>query len=143
MRRSLWLIGTVGATACASVLGLLVAVHVTHPRDEAGYMHYLVTYGGVFEAAGGTVPAKAALIAEGDRACNWLDGQTWALWRTDPPLRVTAVEARYGDELRHVPLPWSSQPDHWTIGAAAWQYLCPAALELREPHDIFGATAHD
>ena len=143
MRRSRWIIGGAAVVVCLSAVGGLVAVNVTHPRDEAAYMSYMLTYGGVANGPGGTVPARADLIAEGDRACDWLGGQTWALWRTDPPLRVPAMETRYAEQVQHVPLAWSGQPDHGTIAGAAWGYLCPAALELREPHDIFGATAHD
>ena len=138
MRRVGYVIAALAAAATLGGASALIAVHVTHPRDERAYLNYLQTYGQVGDAGVGTVPASDLLVAEGDRSCDWLGGQPWALWRTDTRFRILIVESRYTDETKAVPLAWSGQPDHATIAAAAWNYLCPAALELREPHDVFG-----
>ncbi len=62
----------------------VLGVHVTHPRDEDGYLAHLRKYGDrQHDEPLRTLPPTADLIAEGDAACEWLREQPCALWRHD------------------------------------------------------------
>jgi hypothetical protein len=121
------------------VIGLAVAVvlagpvvvfgvHVTHPRDEDGYLAYLARYGDPDTA--GPVPAlppTADLIAEGDAACDWLREQPFALWRTNPECRYPALYGRYRrHDAGRVPRWGTAPPGTGNATTAAWHYLCAA-----------------
>lgn len=120
----------------------IAAVELTHPRNEAAYIDYMRTYGGAASPINNP-PSAAALIAEGDRACGWLGGQPWALWRTSDQYRILSVQDRYNQQTAGHTAPGLVNPDRLGIAAGAWAYLCPAAMELRKPHFIFSDPHQD
>ena len=143
----MWRARTVAAVGLAGVLvatavgaaALVVGVQLTHPRDTAAYIDYLHTYGSTTGEQLVDLPPAADLVAAGDHACDWLAGQTWALWRTDVSRRVSTLQARYENEFGDEPTGWGAAPARDAVLAAAWAYLCPATLELRRPHWVVGA----
>jgi hypothetical protein len=139
-------------TPVLAVAGTVIAVHLEHPRDEAAYLEYLRLYGqGVqtgttsddFSDAPIALPSIPALIAEGDRACDWLGHQDYALWRTDPAHRVNALYGRYDASVAGRSLAWVGPPDDSSVAGAAWAHLCPATLELHKPHFVFTSSQPD
>lgn len=136
MKRAVAIVGGLAVIAALIGAGWIVNVYRTHPRNESGYIAYLQTYG-IDNTPTAHLPARALLITEGDRACDWLGGQTWALWRTTPQYRIGNLELRYTGEVDGRQTGWGSTPDRASITSAAWNYLCPATLELRKPHFIF------
>ncbi|MCZ7436046.1 hypothetical protein O7598_06560 [Micromonospora sp. WMMC241] len=123
--------------AVAGVLAAPVAVlwvHVTHPRDEDGYLAYLKQYGNrQSDEPLEVLPPTADLIAEGDAACDWLREQPYALWRQDPRYGELAVYRRYLDQIGDRSPRWGGAlPDLDSVAGGAWNYLCAADRELRE-----------
>ena len=117
--------------APATVLG----VHVTHPRDESGYVAYLKQYGDPQgDRPVAVLPPTADLLAEGDAACDWMREQPYALWRTDSQYRLLAVHERYKQHVADRSPRWGTDlPEMGPVTTAAWEYLCPAEWELRQP----------
>jgi len=63
----------------AGPVGLL-GVHLTHPRDEDGYLAYLRQYGDTSsDDPVPVLPPTGDLLAEGDSACGWMREQPHAL----------------------------------------------------------------
>lgn len=145
-------LGAAVVALALAVVGTVVVVHLKHPRNEAAYLEYLRLYGrGVQTSATGddftdapiALPSIPALIAEGDRACDWLGHQGYALWRTGASHRVDALYQRYDTLTQSRQLPWAGDPDHVSIAAAAWAHLCPATLDLHKPHYVFSSSEPD
>ncbi|MFF4892932.1 hypothetical protein [Micromonospora chersina] len=135
MRKRLW--GMLGL-AVAGVLAVpvtVLGVHVTHPRDEDGYLAYLKQYGDrQSDEPLQVLPPTADLIAEGDVACDWLREQPYALWRHDPQYRELAIYQRYLEQVGDRSPKWGNAlPDLGSVTGAAWNNLCPADRELRQP----------
>ena len=115
----------------AAVFGVKVA----HPRDEDGYLAYLAQYGDPDTSGPVPVlPPAADLIAEGDAACDWLGEQPYALWRTDPTYRYSALYDRHRqNDAGREPRWGTAPPGTGNVTTAAWSYLCAAEWELRQP----------
>jgi hypothetical protein len=150
-RRLVLAVLAVTVTPVLAVAGTVVAVHLEHPRDEAAYLEYLRLYGrsDEIDSAGNIIdapialPAIPALIAEGDRACDWLGHQGYALWRTDASHRVTALYERYAAATQGRQLAWRGDPPGYSVTAAAWTHLCPATLDLHKPHFVLTSSEPD
>jgi hypothetical protein len=118
--------------------GLVVALNVAHPRDEAGYLDYVHTYGNYNGRPVKAAPSDELLMAAGERACFWLANQSVALWRTDDSRTVDALYRRYEDEVS------STGPNlPRSVAPGAWAFLCPATKELVRPHRIFDSRPQD
>ena len=117
--------------APATVLG----VHVTHRRDEHGYLAYLKQYGDPHsDGPVPVLPPAADLLGEGDAACDWMREQPYALWRTDSQYHFPAVYKRYEQHVADRSPSWGTDlPEMGPVIAGAWAYLCPAEWELRQP----------
>ncbi|MEU7574244.1 hypothetical protein [Micromonospora sp. NPDC049240] len=128
-------LGLAVAGVLAVALTVVLGVHVTHPRDEDGYLAYLRQYGDrQSDEPLPTLPPTADLIAEGDAACGWLREQPYALWRHDRRYRELVVHQRYLDHLGDRAPRWGSAlPDLASVAGAAWSHLCAADRELRQP----------
>jgi hypothetical protein len=115
--------------------GLYVGgIHLTHRRDEAGYLKYLVENANLDTGAPPVaLPASVALVAEGQRACDWLNNRPHALWRSGQQYGPQLLLNRYVDEAIARTAPWPGPPDEPLVADAAWKYLCPASVELRRP----------
>lgn len=138
MGKALTIAGWVSLVAAVSIVAVIGAVTVTHPRDEAAYLRYVHRYGDYHgKPASDQVPVEH-LIAAGDRACDWLARQPMALWRTGPHFRFPALMAGYQAEMsqRDRALPRATL-------AGAWEYLCPATKELRKPHYVLTSPPGD
>jgi hypothetical protein len=116
----------------------ITAVFVTHPRDENGYLNYVAKYGDYNGRKLADPPPSEVLIKAGDRACNWLQRRTPALWRTDPNHRINSLYLSY---LAHMSRADRNLPK--TMLPGAWEYLCPGTKALIRPHDVFGRASHD
>ncbi len=135
VNRRLWVVSALAVTALLALPVTVVGVHVTHPRDEDGYLAYLKQYG---DRQNGrplaVLPPTADLVAEGDAACDWLREQPYALWRHDPEYRELVVYERYVRQVENRLPAWGDElPDRRSVTGAAWTHLCPAEWELRQP----------
>jgi len=83
------------------------------------------------------------VIAEGDRACDWLADQGYALWRTDPSRTYRGKFDRYQALTAGRPLAWTGAPSREAVTRAAWGHLCPASLQLRRPYYVFNDRPGD
>lgn len=139
------------AAAVVTTLATVTAVAAvgwTHPRDEAAFLG--LVHGSVVED--GVLPFDSvsddALLAEGDRACEWLAGQAPALWRRGEAWTMTGRIARYQDDVPAAPGAWdlgheSPQSYRGTVVSAAWAELCGGTRTLHRSHGPFGRPAHD
>jgi hypothetical protein len=88
-----------------------------------------------------------AVVAEGDRGCDWLGDQAKALWRTDAKYRFDALLERYADtpvvdaSLRAPH--FSLRSTRMVIAGRAWIWLCGATWEFHKPHYIFSDPGGD
>lgn len=137
MKKALLVAGGIVTTLSLGVVGLVVFIDRTNPRDEAAYLTYLKTYGSENGNPISTLPPSTQLVAEGDSACDWLAGTGYALWRTSAEWRNPAVAQKYETYVQGQPPPWGSTPSRGTIAAAAWGYLCPATVQMHKPHYLF------
>lgn len=121
----------------ATGAGALATVHLTHPRDETAFLDYLRTYGSTSDTGVPlALPPTDQLLAEGDRACDWLNGQPWALWRNDGEFAYGKRMQRYLDSVSE-PVAWApADPIRFYVLAGAWASLCPASVELHMPHAL-------
>jgi hypothetical protein len=78
VKRAVAIVGGLAVIAALIGAGWIVNVYRTHPRNESGYIAYLQTYG-IDNTPTAHLPARALLITEGDRACDWLGGTTVSL----------------------------------------------------------------
>ncbi|MEV5823818.1 hypothetical protein AB0L22_32175 [Micromonospora haikouensis] len=133
-KRTRVVLGLVTAAALAAPVAV-AGVHLTHRRDEDGYLAYLKEYGDPHsDAPVPVLPPAADLLAEGDAACDWMREQPYALWRTEPRYHFVAVHERYLQRVAGHPPRWGTGlPDINMVVAGAWAYLCPADWELRQP----------
>jgi hypothetical protein len=128
-----WL-GLVGAVAFSVGLVTLVA-DTDRPASKphpAAYYHYVVTYiDGWSISTDPQGPARdrawakthrAAVMADGDRACRWLAEQPSA-GRVDPTGR-TGVEAMATRYIRQAPRLPVEEHRRSTLPVGAWAYLC-------------------
>ena len=132
-----------GAAICTSLAVLaaailIVMVRVQHPRDERTFLRtvaHVSAHGGRLHGTN-----DGFLIAEGDRACHWLQRQPPALWRRGGQWSFQSLRLRY---LRDVPASaqdWSFG-DHGprynrdTVATEAWARLCGASYYLRKTHN--------
>ncbi len=137
MRKAAYVAVAVPLVVLVVTTGVVGLVFVTHPRDENGYVAYLKQYGDLTsDAPIPVLPPRDALVAEGDRACSWLQGQSYALWRRGTTFRYPAVQDRYVATLNGRHPPWAGPPDGIGVMTAAWAYLCPAVVELHLPHHL-------
>jgi hypothetical protein len=115
--------------------GLYVGgVHLTHRRDEPGYLKYLAENANIDTGAPPVaLPATDVLIAEGQKACDWLNDRPHALWHSAQRYRPQVLMNRYVDAATARPAPWPGPPDQPLVADAAWKHLCPASVELRRP----------
>lgn len=137
MKKALAIVGGIVTVLLLGVVGLVVFIDRTNPRDEAAYLTYLKTYGDNTGNPITTLPPSTQLFAEGDKACDWLAGTGYALWRTSAEWRFPAIQGRYLTLVQNQPLPWGTTPSHDTVLAAAWAYLCPATEQMHKPHYLF------
>jgi hypothetical protein len=124
---------------CSLAVAIAVAsVLVTHGRNEEAYLNYVVTYGDYHGKKLSSPPPSEVLIKAGDRACDWLQRQPMALWRTAQKYRINSLFPVYGAVMskRDRDLPEA-------VVAGAWEYLCPATKEFIKPHDVFGHANSD
>ncbi|MEU1840297.1 hypothetical protein [Micromonospora chersina] len=135
MRKRLWVILGLAVAGVLAVPVAVLGVHVTHRRDEDRYLAYLTQYGDrQSDEPLQVLPPTADLIAEGDLACDWLREQPYALWRHDPQYRELAIYQRYLEQVGDRSPKWGNTlPDLRSVTGAAWNYLCPADRELRQP----------
>jgi hypothetical protein len=134
LRRILVLGLVVSLLGVLAVAGLVLKVRSDHPRSETDFFHGLrgLSVGGrqAFEPID-----HGFLLAEGDKACDWLRDQPYPLWRGDDRFRFSEMLNRYGRE--HPP-----SKEDWTQGdldphfrqilvVSAWVNLCGDARELR------------
>ena len=124
---------------CGSYVG---GVHLTHRRDEDAFMRYIADNATIDSgAASQTLPPRAVLVAEGQRACDWLNGQPHALWRTGERYKPQVLMNRYVTIALARSAPSQVLPEVPVVVSAAWKYLCSASVELRRPLPGFrGAT---
>src|SRR4051794_6259248 len=126
------------------VVALVIGVNLQHPRDEAGYLTYLRTYGDMSSDQPIELPTHAGLVSAGQDACSWVSGSEFALWRTSLrhrfPARMDACLRAGGAQSA---LAWSGPPDRSTVAAAAWACLCRATWELHKPHYVFSSPPGD
>jgi hypothetical protein len=117
------------------VSGLYIGgVELTHRRDEAGYLRYLTKNANRDTGAPPVaLPARAVLMAEGQRACDWLADQPHALWHTGDRYKPQVLMNRYVDQAIARAAPWPGPPDAPLVADAAWLHLCPASVELHRP----------
>jgi hypothetical protein len=142
MRKAGYVVACFVILVALALVAIVVGEHATHPRDEDAYIAYLHgdydADAGQTQEAVGELPPTTALVAEGDRACNWLGDQPTALWRTSNDYRFPALMARYRHAVRGSELTWGdAPPDHYTVATAAWAHLCPATWQLHKPHYVF------
>ncbi|WFE38087.1 hypothetical protein [Micromonospora sp. WMMD998] len=135
MRKRLWVMVGLAVAGVLAVPVAVLGVHVTHPRDEDGYLAYLRQYGNrQSDEPLRVLPPTADLIAEGDAACDWLREQPYALWRHDRRYREMVVYQRYLTQVGDRPPRWGNElPDQDSVTGGAWHHLCPADWELRQP----------
>lgn len=114
-----------------------------HPRDASGYSDYLRTYVG--QDSDSTTPAagpadrawvdahRAAALAAGEAACQWLRSQPHAP-RVDPtrswdgPYTLQTVLNRFADSPSEQAQALS-RSGRATVAVAAWEYLCQVDRE--------------
>lgn len=138
MRRTVRRLGWFGLAGMLALAVAVVSVFVTHPRDEDGYLNYVVTYGGYHGEKLTSPPPSDVLIKAGDRACDWLQRRPMALWRTDLKHRINSLYPLYQADMSEAD---RDLPDSTVAGA--WAHLCPATKEFIQPHDVFGHANSD
>ena len=118
-----------------------IALWVKYPRDERAFLHHvhrsIFDEGWVFDGAD-----DAFLLDEGDKACQWLQGQPFAWWRGGAEWSNSARVTQYLNET-------SVDGDEWAFSGGglrskrevvvsqAWLRLCGASMEVRETHNPF------
>jgi hypothetical protein len=124
--------------------GALVAMWVKYPRDEEKFLLYV--HKSIWDEANNKWVFKDAddafLLAEGDKACDWLGDESFALWRGGAEWSNQARLTQYLDESAVVGSEWSfggGVPDRKreAVATRAWLYLCGSSMELRETHNPF------
>lgn len=87
------------------------------------------------------------LIAEGDRACAWLEDQPYPLWRRGERFSFDGLISRYRRENPMDDALWRGQSlrpgMRATVVGAAWRDLCGDAWALREPRNPFNRPPSD
>ncbi len=136
----------------------VINARASNPRDEDAFIRRL---GSQFVSGGCNDKTKACrtwdstfeavddafLIAEGDKACAWLEQQPYPWWRRGDEFSFEGLISRYGKEN---PINRSD----WTQGrlrielrrvvvARAWNDLCGAEWNLREPKNPFNKPPAD
>jgi hypothetical protein len=123
------------------VAGTMVALWIKYPRDERAFLHHVHRSvwdeGWVFDGAD-----DAFLLAEGEKACTWLQDQPFAWWRRGAEWSNQARITQYLDQTAVDGDEWSFsggdlQDKRAVVAAQAWLRLCGASMELREPHNPF------
>lgn len=140
----------------AATAGWVYAAHLGHPRDEAAFV--AAAHQGPSSARCGnakrcptTVPLAAVdddvLLAEGERACEWLADQPYPWWRRGREWGRPGLIERYRADHPATDPVWHRgliRPSHRvTVIAAAWLHLCGADLVLRLPRNPFNKPASD
>jgi hypothetical protein len=114
------------------VAAVVVRVYMNHPRNEAAFIGYVHKYANFDGRKLTNPPERAVLLDAGDRACDWLGDQSWALWRNDPERTVSGLLVRHESAM---PRQDRTLPDSVSVGA--WAFLCPATRTLVQPHRPF------
>lgn len=85
------------------------------------------------------------LIAEGNRACAWLQSQPYPWWSRAERFTYSDLMRRYLATNPVSKAAWSEgtlRPDYRSfVVGEAWHELCGDALELHEPHNPFNRPA--
>ena len=80
MRKRLRIVLGVAVAGVLAAPVTLLGVHLTHPRDEEGFLAYLKQYGDMqSDEPLPALPPTADLLAEGDAACDWMRQHPYAL----------------------------------------------------------------
>jgi len=138
MRKTVRRIGWFGLAGMLILAIAVVGVILTHPRNEGAYVEYVVRYGDYKGQKLSAPPPSEVLIDAGDRACDWLQRQSIALWRTDQKYRINSLFPVYQADMTKAD---RDMPE--AITAGAWEYLCPATKAFIKPHDVFGNASSD
>lgn len=134
--------------AVVSVVGVVALVRSQHPRDEQTFLYYV----GYSSSTNGEWDLEGVderfVVAEGDRACRWLQDQPYALYRRGGRWAHPAVLARYLHEAGAPAEQWTRGPRapgfyRQVIAGQAWANLCGADWELRETHNPFNRPPSD
>lgn len=131
MHKAVRIVGWVGLLSVLTLVAIVSAVFITHPRDEAAYVRYVHTYRS-YNGEPVAPVAAAELIAAGDRACDWLSHQQPGLWRDRAPYRIFDLSDRYTPTMSAADraMPASVLP-------GAWHFLCPGTTLLIRSHQVF------
>jgi hypothetical protein len=127
--------------------GWVASVKADNSRDEATFIRNLDHSVRGNLCAGCPMLWKLApvdddlLIAEGDRACDWLRDQPYPWWSRAERFTYDGLMSRY---LATHPVPdatWSTgtlRPEYRSIVVGeAWHELCGDTFELHQPHNPF------
>jgi hypothetical protein len=138
----------IGALSMAAIVGLALGAFIlnvksSHPRDEATFIERIDTWYGERMRDRFAALDDDLLIAEGDRACDWLDAQPKALWHTDPERGFYAMLDKYlaTTDQHDTTLAVgsiSSQDMRRHVANMAWAYLCGASWEFHRPYHVLG-----
>ena len=140
-RRGLALVAVVCALVVVlAAIAVVTVARVEHPRDERAFLR-VVAHGSAHGGASRGVNNRF-LIADGDRACDWLRGQPPALWRRGGRWSFHSLRVRY--DTREVPRS-SRGPrfDRDAVAVEAWAHLCGSDYYLRETHNPFTSPHSD
>jgi hypothetical protein len=131
--------------------GWVVSVNVENSRDESAFIKNLdhSVSGNLCE--GCPIIWKFPpvdddfLIAEGDRACDWLRDQPYPWWSRAEKFTFRGLMRRYLAANPVSRASWSDgtlHPDYRSIVVGeAWHELCGDEMQLREPHNPFNRSA--
>jgi hypothetical protein len=129
-RRNKVVVVVAGLVIC--FLGLVIAVRMTHLRDESDFLL------AVEDVAPQTLDDDD-LVAEGDAACQWLSWQERAWWNHGAWFDRDDVLARYVRTTRPIHRgAWGTSTDgpanRLVVADAAWSQLCGGTWWWHRPH---------
>lgn len=139
IRRRRFVIILVAGVVMTCLLGLVVAVRMTHARDEADFVLAART------AAPLTTLSDGQLVAEGDFACRWLSQQERAFWNHGSWFDRDQILTRYLRQTRPVLSGQWGPPRSWSqnrgvVADAAWSQLCGGTWYWHRPHGPRGPS---
>lgn len=126
----------------------VAGIYITHPRNEGRFMAAMERADfpddwQAFVADRG----EDFLLTEGDRACDWLSDQSFALLNGSDSVSLQNRMNRYLDETSNVNAAWvlseTTFDGRRLAAAAGWNYLCEATLLVHQPYNVFGDPGGD
>ncbi|MGC3994834.1 MAG: hypothetical protein QM779_12090 [Propionicimonas sp.] len=130
-----WGLAAATVVATAVVAGPPVVGRMLHPRDVDAYQNYVATYmlnPGTAADLAWARAHPAEVLAEGDRACEWLSRRPSAP-RIDPSgdSEVFVLTKRYLRTTRETTVLPLTKEGRRRLVSGAWAYLCWSEREDR------------